>query len=64
MKKYITECTRVDIDTGEILENPNVIERNYKRVATNTQYKEQDKKTIKKRLIIKYKHNGQQEFNF
>lgn len=64
MKKYITDCTRVDIDTGEILENITLIEREYKRMATSTEYKEQDKNTIKKRIIIKYKHNGQTSFNF
>lgn len=62
--KYKTTTTRIDIDTGEILENTNIIASEYTRIGKEEKYKKLSEKEIEKILTIKYKHNGQTAINF
>lgn len=57
-KIYETTLDRIDIDTGEILSS-NIVANEYIEVDRIINYKEIGKNKINKRLIIKYKHNGQ-----
>ena len=60
--QYTTD--RIDIDTGEILENLNIISREYVLIGKSERYEKINKNKINKRLILKYKHNGQTAINF
>lgn len=62
--QYTTTTDRIDIDTGEIIENPKVITSEYILIGKSEKYEKISENKINKRLIIKYKHNGQTNLNF
>ena len=62
-KIYKTALDRIDVETGEILSS-NIVATEYVEISREISYKEIGKNKIRKRLIIKYKHNGQTVINF
>lgn len=62
--QYTTSTDRIDIETGEIIENLNILGTEYTLVGKLERYEKISENKIKKRLIIKYKHNGQQTIKF
>ena len=62
-KIYETALDRIDVETGEILSS-NIATIEYVEISREVSYKEIGKNKIRKRLIIKYKHNGQTSINF
>ena len=62
--QYTTSTDRIDIETGEILTNMSIISNEYTLVDKFEKYEKINKNKINKRLILKYKHNGQLTFNF
>ena len=62
-KIYETALDRIDVETGEILSS-NIATTEYVEISREVSYKEIGKNKIRKRLIIKYKHNGQTTINF
>lgn len=62
--QYTTTTDRIDIETGEILVNLNVIAKEYILIGKLEKYKKINKNKINKRLILKYKHNGQTTIKF
>ena len=62
--KYTTSTDRIDVETGEIIENLNILESEYTLVGKLEKYEKISENKINKRLIIKYKHNGQQTIKF
>ena len=54
----------IDVETGEIIENLNILATEYKLVGKLEKYEKVSENKINKRLIIKYKHNGQQTIKF
>lgn len=62
--KYTTSTDRIDVETGEIIENINILTTEYTLVGKIEKYEKISENKIKKRLIIKYKHNGQQTIKF
>ena len=61
---FTTATDRIDIETGEIIENLNILATEYKLVGKLEKYEKISENKINKRLIIKYKHNGQQTIKF
>ena len=62
-KIYETALDRIDVETGEILSS-NIATIEYVEISREVSYKEIGKNKIRKRLIIKYNHNGQTSINF
>lgn len=62
--QYTTSTDRIDVETGEIIENLNILATEYTLVGKLEKYEKISENKIKKRLIIKYKHNGQQTIKF
>ena len=62
--QYTTTTDRIDIETGEIIENLNIITTEYILIGKSEKYERINKNKINKRLILKYKHNGQSSLNF
>lgn len=62
-KIYETALDKIDVETGEILSS-NIVTTEYVEVSREVSYKEIGKNKIRKRLIIKYKHNGQTVIKF
>ena len=62
--QFTTSTDRIDVDTGEILENLNIITAEYILIGKSEKYEKINKNKINKRLILKYKHNGQTAINF
>ena len=61
---YTTSTDRIDIETGEIIENLNIITTEYILIGKSEKYERISKNKINKRLILKYKHNGQTTIKF
>lgn len=62
--QYTTTTDRIDIETGEIIENLNIITTEYILIGKSEKYEKINKNRINKRLILKYKHNGQTTIKF
>ena len=62
-KIFETALDRIDVETGEILSS-NIAAKEYVEINREVSYKEIGKNKIRKRLIIKYKHNGQTVIKF
>ena len=62
--QYTTSTDRIDIETGEIIENLNIITTEYILIGKSEKYEKLNKNKINKRLILKYKHNGQTTIKF
>ena len=60
--RFICKTTLVDVETGEELREGQL--NCYYKVDTEIKYNKESDIYIKKIIIIKYKHNGQQEIEF
>lgn len=59
MKKWFTQTTRIDLETGEILSKSQITRENWIKLnETETKYKDCGTYTLKE-IILKYERNKQ-----